>query len=104
MPLPGRRRSRPARNQPRCSVRQTNALMIARRLALCAGSGCSACEYVEVTPQRTPPRQPALPVIDAAALWDALGDAEYRQHGRYVNGLWGYADEQAALLSVLCAD
>ena len=85
-------------------MRQTNALMIAGLLAIFAGSGCSTVEYVEVTPQCTPPSQPALPVIDAGELWDALGDAEYRQLERYVNTLWGYADEQAAMLDALCGE
>ena len=85
-------------------MRQTRGLMIAVLLAISAGSGCSTVEYVEVTPSCTPPGQPALPVIDQGELWDALGDARYRQLERYINGLWGYADEQAALLTVLCAD
>jgi hypothetical protein len=37
-------------------------------------------------------------------MWDALGDAAYRDLERYINGLWGYADEQAAMLDVLCND
>ena len=85
-------------------MRQTNALMIAGLMAIFAGSGCARTEYIEVSPQCTPPSQPALPVIDAGELWDALGDAEYRQLERYVNGLWGYADEQAALLDVVCGE
>ena len=85
-------------------MRQTNALMIAGLLAIFAGSGCSTVEYVEVTPQCTPPSQPALPVIDQGELWDALGDARYRQLERYINGLWAFSDEQAALLQVLCGE
>lgn len=82
-------------------MRQTNALMIAGLAALSVAS-CSTVEYVEVTPSCAPPSPPALPVIDQGELWDALGDARYRQLERYINGLWGYADEQAALLQVLC--
>lgn len=83
-------------------MRQMRGLMIAGLMAIFAGSGCSTVEYVEVTPRCTPPSQPALPVIDRGELWDALGDARYRQLERYINGLWGYADEQAALLDELC--
>lgn len=85
-------------------MRQTRGLMIAGLLAIFAGSGCSTVEYVEVTPRCTPPSQPALPVIERGELWDALGDTRYRQLERYLNSLWGYADEQAALLDELCAD
>jgi hypothetical protein len=65
-------------------------------------SGC-ATEYVEIRPNCTPPAQPALPAISRGELWDALGDEQYRELERYINGLWGYADEQAALLGELCA-
>jgi hypothetical protein len=67
-------------------------------------SACSTVEYIEVTPQCAPPSHPALPSIDAGELWDALGDAEYRQLERYLNALWAFSDEQAALLSVVCGD
>lgn len=79
------------------------ALMIAGLVALSAAS-CSTVEYVEVTPQCTAPTQPALPVIDMGKTWDALGDAQYRELERYITTLWGYADEQAALLGELCGD
>lgn len=77
------------------------ATLLAAALLL---SACSTVEYVEVTPQCAPPSTPALPSIDMGGLWDALGDARYRQLERYINGLWGYADEQAALLDVLCGE
>lgn len=79
------------------------ALMTAGLLALSVAS-CTTVEYIEVKPSCTPPSQPALPEIDRGELWQALGDAQYRQLERYINGLWGYADEQAALLTVLCAE
>jgi hypothetical protein len=44
-----------------------------------------------------------MPGIDQGELWDALGDARYRKLERYLNTLWGYADEQAAMLGELCA-
>lgn len=77
------------------------ALMIAGPLALSAAS-CSTVEYIEVTPQCTPPPEPALPVIDKGSMWEALGDAEYRKVERYINSLWQHADEQAAMLDSLC--
>jgi len=66
-------------------------------------SGCARTEYVEIRPNCTPPAQPALPAISRGGLWDALGDEQYRELERYLNILWGYADEQAALLGELCA-
>lgn len=66
-------------------------------------SGCARTEYVEIRPNCTPPAQPALPSVGKGELWDALGDEKYRELERYINGLWGYADEQAALLNELCS-
>lgn len=83
-------------------MKPTTVLMISGLLALFAVSGCISPQYIEVRPQCTPPSQPALPVIDRGELWDSLGDARYRQLERYINGLWGYADEQAAMLGKLC--
>ena len=71
---------------------------------LLALSACSTVEYVEITPQCTPPPSPALPELSKGELWDALGDEQYRALERYVNGLWAYADEQGAMLEVLCND
>jgi hypothetical protein len=65
-------------------------------------SACSTVEYIEVTPQCTPPSQPALPSIDKGELWDALGDAQYRQLERYILQLWAFADEQTAMLDAIC--
>ena len=67
-------------------------------------SGCARTEYIEIRPQCTAPSQPALPVISRGDLWDSLGDSDYRQLERYLNILWGYADEQAALLGELCEE
>ncbi len=78
------------------------ALMTSALLAASVAS-CSTVEYIEVKPQCTPPPEPALPVIDKGSMWDALGDTEYRRVERYINGLWQYADEQAAMLGELCA-
>lgn len=83
-------------------MKQTKGLMIAALLAIFAGSGCTTTEYREVRPQCTPPSEPALPLIDRGELWDALGDDRYRELERYLNTLWGYADEQAAMLAKLC--
>ena len=83
-------------------MKQTKGLMIAGLLAIFAVSGCTTTEYREVRPQCTPPSEPALPVIDRGELWDALGDDRYRELERYLNTLWGYADEQAAMLVELC--
>lgn len=73
-------------------------------VALCAAvSGCAsepAVEYVQ--PDCPVIQRPALPVVDQGQLWDAVGDAQYRQIERYINALWGYADEQAAMLEALC--
>lgn len=82
-------------------MKPTTALLALALLATFAVSGC-ATEVIEVRPQCTPPSQPALPVIDRGELWDSLGDARYRELERYLNGLWGYADEQAAMLDALC--
>lgn len=79
------------------TVLRTSALAV-----IFAVSGCASTEYVPVTPECTPPGKPALPEIDRGQLWDAVGDAQYRQIERYVNALWGYADEQAAMLVALC--
>lgn len=67
-------------------------------------SACSAVEYIEITPQCTPPSTPALPSIDMGETWELLGDARYRELERYINALWAHSDEQAALLDVLCAE
>lgn len=85
-------------------MKQTTALAALGLVVIFAVSGCETTEYIEVRPQCTPPAQPALPAISRGDLWDQLGDARYRQLERYINGLWGYADEQAALLGELCGE
>lgn len=79
-----------------------NALLVLALLATFAVSGCARTEYVEIRPQCTPPSPPALPLIDMGETWELLGDARYREMERYINGLWAYSDEQAAMLDVLC--
>lgn len=79
------------------TVLRTSALAV-----IFAVSGCSTTEYVPITPECTPPSEPVLPAIDRGQLWDAVGDAQYRQIERYINTMWGYADEQSAMLRELC--
>ena len=85
-------------------MRQTSAIAGLGLAVILGVSGCATTEYVEVRPQCTPPAQPALPVVDRGELWDALGDAQYRELERYINGVWAWADEQAALLGELCEE
>lgn len=81
-----------------------NALLALALTATLGVSGCARTEYVEIRPQCTPPSQPALPLIDRGELWDKLGDSEYRRLESYINQLWAFSDEQAAMLSVLCGE
>ena len=67
-----------------------------------ATSGCVTAEYVTLQPQCGPVTVPALPVINMGELWDALGDAQYRELERYINGIWGVVDEQSAMLDAIC--
>ena len=83
-------------------MKPINALLASALAALCVVSGCTATEYIHVTPECTPPPQPALPEIDRGELWDALGDDRYRQLERYINGVWAFSDEQGAMLGELC--
>lgn len=85
-------------------MKPMNALKASVLLAIFAASGCATTEYVHVSPECTPPHQPTLPLIEQGALWDALGDEQYRVLERYINGLWSYADEQGAMLEALCND
>lgn len=79
-----------------------SALKVSALVVTFAVSGCATTEYIHVTPECTPPPQPVLPAIDRGVLWDGLGDEHYRQLERYINSLWGYADEQAAMLETIC--
>lgn len=83
-------------------MKQTKGLMTVALLAISAVSGCAAPNVIEVRPSCAPPPEPSLPLIDRGELWDALGDDRYRELERYLNTLWGYADEQAAMLGELC--
>lgn len=85
-------------------MKRTSVLAALGLVVIFAASGCARTEYIEVRPNCTPPTQPALPVIERGDLWDALGDTQYRELERYINGVWSWADEQAALLGELCDD
>lgn len=78
--------------------------LIVPLLLLLLLSGCARTEYVTLQPQCEPVVVPALPLLDRGELWQALGDAQYRELERYINGIWGVVDEQAAMLDVLCAE
>lgn len=80
------------------TVLRTSALPV-----IFAVSGCASTEYVPVTPVCTPPSEPVLPELSKGGLWDTVDDAKYRQIERYINTLWGYADEQSAMLEALCS-
>lgn len=71
-------------------------------LALLLVSGCARIEYVTLQPQCEPVVVPALPLLDMGETWELLGDTRYRELERYVNGLWGVVDEQAALIEAVC--
>lgn len=79
-----------------------NALLASVLTAIFAASGCQTTEYVRVQPECTPPPEPHLPTLDRGEVWDQLGDVQYRVLELYIDGLWGYADEQAAMLQELC--
>ena len=80
-----------------------NGMLTAGLLAIfVATSGCASTEYVEIRPKCTPPSPPALPVISMGETWELLGDARYRELERYILQLWSFADEQSAMLDVIC--
>ena len=83
-------------------MKPINALLLLALIATFAVSGCSTTEYINVTPECTPPPQPTLPIIDQGELWQSLGDARYRVIESYINELWAYSDEQSAMLGALC--
>ena len=85
-------------------MKPINALKVLALAALSVVSGCTTTEYIHVTPECTPPPQPVLPIIDQGSLWDALGDARYRVIESYINELWAYSDEQAAMIEALCTN
>lgn len=78
------------------------ALMTFVPLVLFVASGCATPEHVVVRPVCEPAPIPALPEISKGELWDALGDARYRELERYHNGLWSVIDEQAAVIEAVC--
>ena len=65
-------------------------------------SGCTTLEYVLVKPECTSPPEPVLPDVSRGLLWDSVGDTQYRVIETYINELWAYSDEQAAMLGALC--
>lgn len=94
-----------------------NVLKASVLAAIFAVSGCTTTEYINVTPECTPPPKPVLPEIDQGELWDTFVDAEryrstdnavqagderYRELEGYINGVWAYSDEQGAMLDSLC--
>lgn len=85
-------------------MKQMSGLLTAGLLVISvATSGCTTTtEYVTLQPQCEPVVVPALPLLDRGELWDKLGDSEYRELERYINGLWGVVDEQAALIKSVC--
>ena len=85
-------------------MKRTSVIVALGLAALFAVSGCARTEYVEIRPQCTPPAKPALPLLEKGELWQALGDSQYRELERYINGVWAWADEQAALLGELCGE
>lgn len=84
-------------------MRTTGLAVLALAAISVATSGCTTTtEYVTLQPQCEPVVMPALPVLSRGELWDALGDAQYRELERYINGLWSVIDEQAALIEAVC--
>lgn len=66
-------------------------------------SGCAREQVVvPAKPLCSPTVIPVLPVIDRGALWDKLGDKDYRTVESYIDSLWGVVDEQQAVLDVVC--
>lgn len=82
-------------------MRTTGLAVLALAVISGATSGCTT-EFVTLQPQCEPVVVPALPLLDRGELWDALGDAQYRGLERYINGIWGVVDEQAALIEAVC--
>ena len=83
-------------------MKRTSVIVALGLAALFAVSGCARTEYVEIRPQCTPPAKPALPLLEKGELWQALGDSQYRRLERYILQLWSFADEQSAMLDVIC--
>ena len=82
-------------------MKPRSALLTSALMVIFVAS-CTTLEYVPVKIECTPPPEPVLPEIDRGALWDSVGDAEYRRIETYINELWAYSDEQAAMLGALC--
>ena len=82
-------------------MKLTSALLTSALLVLSVAS-CTTVEYIEVKPECTPPPGPVLTDIYRGALWDSVGDTRYRAIETYIDQLWAYSDEQAAMLGALC--
>lgn len=111
-------------------MKLTHALLPLSLAVIFAVSGCSTTEYVQIKNQCTSPSEPVLPMISHEEAWNAyvdaevyqtlqafevdeltdeqhnnallIGDAKYRMLDRYINAVWAYADEQAAILREVC--
>lgn len=79
-----------------------SGLLTAGLLATFVASACATPEHVVVRPACEPVVMPALPLLDRGELWQALGDARYRELERYILKLWAFADEQSAMLDAIC--
>lgn len=81
-----------------------HAILASVLVALFAVSGCTTTEYITIEPQCSPVPSPSFPEIDRGELWDSLGDEDYRSLERYIDTLWGYADENAAIVAEVCKE
>ena len=82
-------------------MKPRSALLTSALMVIFVAS-CTTLEYVPVKIECTPPPEPVLPEIDRGALWDSVGDTQYRVIETYINELWRYSDEQAAMLGAIC--
>ena len=82
-------------------MKPRSALLTSALMVIFVAS-CTTLEYVPVKPECTPPPEPVLPEIQRGALWDSVGDTHYRRIETYIDQLWAYSDEQAAMLGALC--
>ena len=68
-------------------------------------SGCAspAPSVVYLSPDCPIVQRPTLPELNRGEIWDAMGDAGYREVERYINGVWAIVDQQDAILNMLCS-
>lgn len=81
-----------------------SVLQVSVLVALFAVSGCTTTEYITLAPECSPVPSPSLPEIDRGHMWDRLGDDSYRSLERYIDNLWAYADENAAIVQEVCKE